>query len=296
LIAMTVPPPATDRTVSDVARLCERAGRAILEIYDDPDGFDVERKDDGSPLTRADLAAHRILVDGLRALTPDVPVLSEESGDVPYAERAAWTRYWLVDPLDGTKEFVKRNGEFTVNVALIEVRDGGGVPVAGVVHVPVTGTTYAGGEDLGAWRQIGGSREAISTRAPGDAPVRVVASRSHRNPATDAFIAGLEARFGQVETASSGSSLKLCRVAEGAAHYYPRVAPTMEWDTAAAHAVVAAAGGVVWRYGTREPLQYAKRDLLNPHFLVAFASDAPLPDGYLQPDPPSATKAPEETP
>ena len=292
---MTAPAPATDRTVSDVARLCERAGRAILEIYDDPDGFDVERKDDGSPLTRADLAAHRILVDGLRALTPDVPVLSEESGDVPYAERAAWTRYWLVDPLDGTKEFVKRNGEFTVNVALIEVRDGAGVPVAGVVHVPVTGATYAGGEGLGAWRQADGTREPISTEPPGDGPVRVVASRSHRNPATDAFIAGLEARFGPVETASSGSSLKLCRVAEGAAHYYPRAAPTMEWDTAAAHAIVAAAGGVVWRYGTREPLRYAKRNLLNPHFLVAFAGDAPLPDGYLQRDPSTPDHA-EETP
>ncbi len=292
---MTAPTLATDRTVSDVARLCERAGHAILEIYQDPAAFGVERKDDGSPLTRADLAAHRVLVDGLRSLTPDVPVLSEESGDVPYEVRAAWTRYWLVDPLDGTKEFVKRNGEFTVNVALIEVRDGAGVPVAGVVHVPVTGTTYAGGEGLGAWRQEAGVREAISTRPPADGPVRVVASRSHGNPATDAFIAGLETRFGQVDTTTSGSSLKLCRVAEGAAHYYPRVAPTMEWDTAAAHAVVTAAGGVVWRYGTRQPLRYAKRDLLNPHFLVAFAGDAPLPDGYLQDDP-SAPDPAEETP
>jgi 3'(2'), 5'-bisphosphate nucleotidase len=273
--------PATLRPLlDDVARLCERAGQAILDVYEDPDGFGTEAKADGSPLTRADLASHRILVEGLTSLTPDVPVLSEESAEVPYEVRATWTRFWLVDPLDGTKEFVKRNGEFTVNVALIEVRSGVGVPVAGVVHVPVAGATYLGGEGVGAWRDEDGARTQVATTAPGDGPVRVVASRSHGNPATDAFIDGLEALFGPVERTSSGSSLKLCRVADGSAHYYPRVAPTMEWDTAAAHAIVTAAGGVVWRYGTTEPLRYAKKDLLNPHFLVAYAGDAPLPDAY----------------
>ena len=266
--------------LDDVARLCARAGEAILEVYEDPGAFGTEAKADGSPLTRADLASHRILTGGLTALTPDVPVLSEESAEVPYEQRATWTRFWLVDPLDGTKEFVKRNGEFTVNVALVEVRDGIGVPVAGVVHVPVTGVTYAGGEGLGAWRDQDGARTRIATAAPGKGPVRVVASRSHGNPATDAFILGLEALVGPVERTSSGSSLKLCRVADGSAHYYPRVAPTMEWDTAAAHAIVTAAGGVVWRYGTTEPLRYAKENLLNPHFLVAYAGDAPLPDAY----------------
>ncbi len=266
--------------LDDVARLCAQAGDAILEVYEDPGAFGTEAKSDGSPLTRADLASHRILTGGLTALTPDLPVLSEESAEVPYEQRATWTRFWLVDPLDGTKEFVKRNGEFTVNVALIEIRSGIGVPVAGVVRVPVTGATYAGGEGVGAWREQDGLRTSISTVAPGEGPVRVVASRSHGNPATDAFIDGLEALLGPIDRTSSGSSLKLCRVAEGSAHYYPRVAPTMEWDTAAAHAIVTAAGGVVWRYGTTEPLRYAKEDLLNPHFLVGYAGDAPLPDAY----------------
>jgi len=273
-------PTLDEALLERVRELCASAGRAILEVYQDPASFGTESKGDGSPLTRADLASHGILLHGLRALTPDLPVLSEESAEVAYQERASWTRYWLVDPLDGTKEFVKRNGEFTVNVALIEVREEGGVPVAGVVHVPVTGTTYLGAEGLGAWRIQGRTRVQIATAAPTEGPVRVVASRSHGNPDTDAFIAGLEERLGTITLTSSGSSLKLCRVAEGAAHYYPRVAPTMEWDSAAAQAIVEAAGGVVWRFGTRDPLRYAKRDLLNPPFLVSYAADAPLPHGY----------------
>jgi 3'(2'), 5'-bisphosphate nucleotidase len=281
---MVVPSVALHPLLDDVARLCKRAGEAILDVYRDPDTFGTEAKADGSPLTRADLASHRILMGGLTTLTPDVPVLSEESAKISYEQRAAWTRFWLVDPLDGTKEFVARNGEFTVNVALIEVRDGVGVPVAGVVHVPVTGVTYVGREGLGAWREQDGTRTRIAPSAPVDGPLRVVASRSHGNPATDAFIDGLEALLGSVERTSSGSSLKLCRVADGSAHYYPRAAPTMEWDTAAAHAIVNAAGGVVWRYGTTEPLRYAKRSLLNPHFLVAYAGDAPLPDAYRNAD------------
>jgi 3'(2'), 5'-bisphosphate nucleotidase len=262
--------------VDEVDLLTRAAGRAILEVYDDPASFATTDKADGSPLTRADLAAHRVLLDGLRALTPDLPVLSEESAEVPVEERVAWTRYWLVDPLDGTKEFVKRNDEFTVNVALIEVENGVGVPVAGVVHVPVTGVTYGGVRGRGAWRQDAQGRTEIRTAGPPDG-VRVVASRSHGSPETEAFIARLARHFGAVERTSSGSSLKLCRVAEGAAHYYPRLAPTMEWDTAAAQAVVEAAGGAVWRFGGRTPLRYAKRDLTNPHFLAAFAADAPLP-------------------
>jgi 3'(2'), 5'-bisphosphate nucleotidase len=274
---MTADPADLASLLDEVARLVHAAGRAILEIYDDPDSFDTTAKADGSPLTRADLAAHRILVDGLRTLTPDLPILSEESAEVPYEERAGWARSWLVDPLDGTKEFVKRNGEFTVNVALIEVENAVGVPMAGVVHVPVTGVTYGGVRGRGAWREDADGRTEIRTAGPRDGPVRVVASRSHGSPATEAFIGRLERRFGAVDRASSGSSLKLCRVAEGAAHYYPRLAPTMEWDTAAAHAIVEAAGGAVWRFGGRTPLRYAKRDLTNPHFLVAFAADAPLP-------------------
>ena len=153
-----------------VAALAERAGRAILDVYDDPASFGVETKDDGSPLTRADLASHRILVAGLRELTPEVPILSEESAEVPYEERASWSRYWLVDPLDGTKEFLKRNGEFTVNVALIEVEDGVGAPVAGVVHVPATGATYGGARGHGAWRAADGERTDIAPASAASVP------------------------------------------------------------------------------------------------------------------------------
>lgn len=283
-------PPDLAALLDEAAALARSAGRAILDVYDDPASFDATAKADGSPLTRADLAAHRVLEDGLRELTPDLPVLSEESAEVPYDRRSGWTRFWLVDPLDGTKEFLKRNGEFTVNVALIDVAspgaatngagmptDGAGTPVAGVVHVPVTGVTYGGARGRGAWREDAQGRTAIGTADPPDGAVRVVASRSHGSPETEAFIDRLEWRFGAVERTSSGSSLKLCRIAEGAAHYYPRLAPTMEWDTAAAQAVVEGAGGAVWRFGGRTPLRYAKRDLRNPHFLAAFAPDAPLP-------------------
>lgn len=273
-------------TTEDLSRLAaiarevaERAGRVVLGIYASAEGTDAQLKGDGSPLTRADLASHQVIVDGLRAAVPEWPVLSEEGVDVPEATRIGWTRNWLIDPLDGTKEFLARNGEFTVNVALIEAADGVGRPVLGVVHVPVTGVTYVGIPNMGAWRHDADGRTRI-TAAPPEGTVRIVASRSHGNPATDAFIAGLAAHFGEVERTSSGSSLKLCRVAEGSAHYYPRVAPTMAWDTAAAQAVAEAAGAVVWRYGSRKALHYDARALRNPPFLVAYAADAPLPAAY----------------
>jgi len=266
--------------LTDAVRdLCEVASRAVLAAYANATSFDAEAKNDGSPLTRADLASHRIIVEGLAHATPDVPVLSEEGSDVPDATRAAWTRYWLVDPLDGTKEFLARNGEFTVNLALIAVIDGVGTPVLGIVHQPVGGLTYIGVRGQGAWREHANERAPIASETPTEV-VRVVASRSHGNAATDAFITGLTALFPRLEHTNSGSSLKLCRIAEGSAHYYPRVAPTMAWDTAAAQAVVEAAGAVVWRYGTREPLRYDARVLRNPPFLVAFGDEAPLPAGY----------------
>lgn len=262
------------------------AGAAVMRVYRDPAAGEPAAKADGSPLTQADLVSHRMLVDGLAAATPRLPVLSEESAGVSYEERRAWPWYWLVDPLDGTKEFLARNGEFTVNVALVDRTRGIGRAVLGIVHVPVTGHTYVGGHGMGAWSYPAeGSPRRIETCAADGDRVRVVASRSHGNTATDAFIAGLEALVGRVERTTSGSSLKLCRVAEGTAHYYPRAAPTMEWDTAAAQAVVEAAGGHVWRYGTREPLEYGKSDLLNPPFLVVYAGDAPLPDSYYDQEP-----------
>lgn len=273
-----------DRTAAhlrdEVLDLARRAGAAILEVY--ATEFDVTAKADHSPLTAADMASHRILVEGLRGLTPDVPVLSEESEAVAKDARRSWHRFWLVDPLDGTKEFVARNGEFTVNVALIE----GGVPVLGVVHAPVLGVSYAGtshrqGQPASAWRYDDqGAAHPIHTEAPGHGSVRavrVVASRSHSNAATEAFIDGLRARFGEVALTSRGSALKICLVAEGAAHYYPRLGPTMEWDTAAAHAVLTAAGGALVRADDHTPLRYNKDDLTNPHFLALHHADAFLP-------------------
>lgn len=248
------------KPVTDIAR---KAGDAILEIYNT--GFTVTEKDDNSPLTQADLASHRAIIDGLHTLTPDIPVLSEESAGVPFGERRHWERYWLVDPLDGTKEFIKKNGEFTVNIALIE----NGSPITGVVHVPVTGVSYLGVAGGGAFRLLGEEMTPISVQKPATMPRRVVASRSHRGEAVDAYLA----KLGEHEVVSMGSSLKLCLVAEGKADVYPRLGPTSEWDTAAAHAVVVAAGGEVVEAETGKPLRYnMKETLLNPWF-IAYGDD-----------------------
>lgn len=256
---------ANDETpglLEDVLAIARDAGRRILDIYDRPD-FDVTAKGDGSPLTAADRAAHELIVERLAALSPALPVLSEESSDVEAAGRAAWSRFWLVDPLDGTKEFVKRNGEFTVNIALIDQ----GRPVLGVVFVPVTGVAYVASSGQGVWKEQGGRRHPIRVRAYRGGKATVVASRSHSGPEVDRFLARLSAREGEYQTASLGSSLKLCLVAEGAADVYPRLGPTSEWDTAAAQCVVEVAGGrVVDLHGA--PLRYNKADILNPWFLV----------------------------
>jgi 3'(2'), 5'-bisphosphate nucleotidase len=245
-----------------VIAIARDAGRAILEIYEG--GFDVEHKQDGSPLTLADQAANQLIVTRLEVLTPELPVLSEESATIAYSDRARWKRFWLVDPLDGTREFVKRNGEFTVNIALIE----DGRAILGVVHVPVTGVTYSGCIGAGAWREErGGLRRAIGVRPCPARPV-VVASRSHAGEALQAYLEQL----GDHDTISMGSSLKLCLVAEGTADLYPRLGPTSEWDTAAAQAIVEAAGGRVTDINGA-PLRYNKPDILNPWFLVSGAGD-----------------------
>ena len=244
-----------------LGEIARAAGQAILEVYE-RDDLGVETKDDKSPITEADLAAHKIIEARLQALTPDIPVFSEESGGIAYADRKDWPRFWLVDPLDGTKEFIKRNGEFTVNIALVE----GDTPVLGLVHVPVTAVTYMGGKGVGAFKEHNGERQAIECRAR-TTPVVMVASRSHGGEAVEKLEAFIREEIGEVERASMGSSLKLCLVAEGSADIYPRLAPTSEWDTAAAHAVVAAAGGVVVNTDFA-PLQYNKEDILNPFFLV----------------------------
>ncbi|MBC8206032.1 MAG: 3'(2'),5'-bisphosphate nucleotidase CysQ [Kiritimatiellales bacterium] len=281
-----------------------RAGDAILQIY--ARDFEVEFKADESPLTEADKAAHHIICDALE--DTGLPILSEESKTVAYEERKAWTTYWLVDPLDGTKEFIKKNGEFTVNIALIE----NGRPVMGVVYAPVLGIVYCGTLDVergvsNAWKAEDCSGKTVAEVMELSVPlptshiphstIKVVASRSHCNEETRKFIEALEEARGAVELVSSGSSLKLCMVAEGSAEVYPRIAPTMEWDTAAAQAVVEASGGRVVRYNpavpaasylcgksdvesglshstshsshSTEALSYNKADLLNPYFVVS---------------------------
>ena len=245
-----------------VQQLAEQAGRAILDVYNRPAQPEVMLKRDESPLTEADLAAHRLLMQALPELL-DVPVLSEESALPDFAVRSGWRRYWLVDPLDGTREFVSRNGEFTVNVALIE----SGRPILGVVHVPVTGSTYSGAVGLGARKSdSAGARPIAVRRAPLAEPLVVVASRRHGAAAVAKLLAGLRRQTGDVVTRQIGSSLKFCLLAEGEADLYPRLTATREWDTAAGQAVLEAAGGAVldqqWR-----PLRYNRQDsLLNPSF------------------------------
>ena len=254
----------------DVSAIAIEAGEAILSVYHDD--FTVERKVDDSPLTEADLASNRVILARLKARTPDIPILSEESSHTPFEQRRSWQRYWLVDPLDGTKEFVKRNGEFTVNIALID----GHRPVLGVVFAPVLGVGYAGVVGEGAWRwQADADEERIHPETP-QGTLRVAASRSHANEATEAYLERLRSRW-DIDVVSKGSSLKICLVAEGAAHLYPRTGPTMEWDTAAADAVLTAAGGALLDAKDGSPLRYNKADLRNPHFVAGWTDGIPLP-------------------
>ena len=233
-----------------------------MDIYDSD--FEVKKKRDASPLTAADLASNEVLT---AALEPYYPVLSEESASVPYEKRKDWNRFWLIDPLDGTKEFVKRNGEFTVNVALIE----NGSPVAGWVYAPVPDLLYFGMAGVGVWRVSEAKERGETVPLPqpgGSDAIRVVASRSHMNDETREYIAVLEEKAGSVELITAGSSLKLCMVAEGTADIYPRFGPTMEWDTAAADAICRAAGAQVLQAENSSSLEYNKVDLYNPYFIV----------------------------
>ena len=248
--------------------LAHKAGLAILDVYETD--FEVMDKADDSPLTQADLAAHRVLVAGLAELTPDIPVLSEEEKAPEFAVRKSWSRYWIIDPLDGTKEFVNRNGEFTVNVALID----GHQSVLGVVGVPVqdrvffgdvkagTATLYADGKQT----PLQGRKAAQQIADKGS--VTAVASRSHGGERLEAYLDAVGVEFGGLDRKPMGSSLKLCTLAEGEADLYPRLGPTSEWDIAAADAVLAAAGGSVLTFDGK-PLQYNTKDsLLNPEFLA----------------------------
>jgi len=248
-----------------IIAIAKAAGQGIMTVYNQPAGK-VILKADQSPLTEADLISNQIIVSELARLTPDIPILSEESAAIPYKQRAAWERFWLVDPLDGTKEFIKHNDEFTVNIALIEH----GKPVLGVVHAPALDVCYSGavGQNAIVERKHQPAEQIhIRPRREQDR-LKVVASRSHRDARTRTLLDHL----GPHECISMGSSLKFCLVAEGSAHFYPRLGPTKEWDTAAAHAVVNAAGGKVCDL-SGEALRYNKADLHNPEFFVLGDAD-----------------------
>jgi len=271
-----------------------RAGNAILEVYRSAE-FEIEEKADKSPLTLADRRSHEVIVSYLA--TFDIPILSEEGRDIPYRERKQWDTYWLIDPLDGTKEFIKKNGEFTVNIALIRQNK----PAAGVIYVPDRDTLYFASIEFGAYKadahriagllfEPGGKPDqsaalpdrdpdqrlkdliGLSTILPVDPPATrpytIAGSRSHATPELEAIVEKKRLEHGDVEFISAGSSLKLCLVAEGRADIYPRTGPTMEWDTAAGQAVVECSGGKVYKYDTEEPLDYNKENLLNPWFVV----------------------------
>ncbi len=249
-----------NKLVQGICDISVSAGAAILEIYQRD--FKVEIKADESPLTEADLAAHKVIVAGLTKLTPEIPVLSEEAANISWEERKGWNRFWLVDPLDGTKEFIKKNGEFTVNIALIE----NNLPVMGVVYAPVLEKLYFA-SDEGAYLKQGEQVRKLEITQPKPGEVlKVVGSRSHPSPDMAEYLAQL----GEYEIVPVGSSLKFCMVAEGLAHMYPRLGPTMNWDTGAGHCVAEKAGAIVQKLD-KTPLRYNfQESLLNPYFEVKY--------------------------
>lgn len=251
--------------IEPILAFVREAGAAIMDVY--ARDFEVSLKSDRSPLTEADSAAHQILANRLQEAYPGIPLLSEESTEVaPFAERKRWQRYWLVDPLDGTREFVKRNGQFTVNVAYMER----GHPVAGVVYAPARDWMYWGMLGSGACKAVaeGGAAPISCSPLPETGELRVVASNSHLSPETRTYIDDLRSQYDEISFVPMGSSLKICLVAEGSADLYPRLGPTMEWDTAAAHAILNAAGGRLVSHETNEELRYNKESLRNGWFVA----------------------------
>jgi 3'(2'), 5'-bisphosphate nucleotidase len=258
--------------ILDITNVALEAGKKILEVYNTD--FLVETKEDASPLTLADRTSHELIVEYLNKLHPSIPILSEEGQHLSFNERKKWNTLWIVDPLDGTKEFVNRNGEFTVNIALVHNQR----PILGVIYVPIKDEMYFSNQ-LGAFKVSQYSKlkliseedllaVSLNISVGHQGPYKVVASRSHLSPETEQFISNLKKEHGDVEMISAGSSLKLCLVAEGKANVYPRFAPTMEWDTAAGQAIVEAAGGEVVNPETNQPLLYNKEQLVNSWFIA----------------------------
>jgi len=250
--------------IHKINSIAKKAGDRIMQIYQQD--FKIEFKNDNSPLTKADIRSNEIITESLKDLFLEIPILSEENGEVPYNNRKNWEYFWLIDPLDGTKEFVKKNGEFTVNMALIH-KD---TPVLGVIYAPVLGILYYAQKEKGVFKQEKNKRPRrlpIYNHIHNDI-LKVIVSKSHYNQETINFVNNLKNQYKKIEFINIGSSLKFCLIAEGKADIYPRLAPTMEWDTAAGQAIIEQAGGEILEFKAQTPLKYNKQNLLNPYFIT----------------------------
>ncbi|MGB0732633.1 MAG: 3'(2'),5'-bisphosphate nucleotidase CysQ [Pontibacterium sp.] len=258
--------------IQDLKNICYQASDAIMAIYNGHD-IEAQQKADKSPITAADIAAHHIIAKQLKALTPDIPLLSEEGEHTPLAERLSWQRYWCIDPVDGTKEFIAKTGEFTVNIALVEQ----GQPLFGIICQPTNKALWWGGKSVGAWKQTFNQEATrIKTRSLSK-QLTVIASRRHGKERNQHIMARVLDRFDQVFFEDCGSSLKMCRIAEGTADFYPRCFPTCEWDTAAAQAIIEGSGGLLVNAHSLHPLSYNQREtLVNPYFYVIGDPHFPL--------------------
>ena len=246
--------------IEQLIEISKEAGKAILEVYNTD--FDYQIKEDLSPLTKADTLSHNIICEKLKRLTPDIPILSEESSDIPFNIRSSWKQYWLVDPLDGTKEFIKRNGEFTVNIALID----NNIPILGVIHIPVTNETYWGSKENGSfYAERDNKPEQINVSSNNTGPIRIAISRSHPSELLDHIIEEIN----DYEMIEKGSSIKFCLIAKGGADIYPRLGPTSEWDTAAGEAIATYAGGSMKKVDGSLMVYNKKKKLRNEYFIVA---------------------------
>lgn len=248
--------------INEIIQIAQKAGDTILEIYNKD--FNVEYKDDKSPLTDADKVSNQIITDALQKLTPQIPIISEENKLLDYQIRKNWTTCWLVDPIDGTKEFIKKNGEFTVNIALIE----NGIPILSVVGVPAQNIIYYAEKNKGAYKIYNNTTTKLEKLPIENNTIRIVGSRSHQTPELLAYVDEQKEKYANVEFVAAGSSLKFCLIAEGKADVYPRLGPTMEWDTAAGHLIATESGTDVLVWNSDEKLSYNKENLLNPFFIV----------------------------
>lgn len=263
----------SDEIIEAIKKIAKDAGDAILDVYNKPDSIKVKEKSDNSPITQADLAAHHIIEKGLSQVTPDIPILSEESAEIPFAERQSWSSFWLVDPLDGTKEFIARTDDFTVNIAFVSNH----APIFGLIYLPIEQTFYYGAKEYGAFKQVLGSEATAISTSDQSGALRVSVSRRHQSDKLKLLLDGLEA----YEVIPRGSSIKMCLVAEGSADLYPRLGPTCEWDTGAGQCILEAAGGGIIKADTREPLRYNTKDsLVNPGFFCVGDLQQPWGEFY----------------